>query len=77
MAEAFEKVSFCRDRKVERQRDREADRQRDRERQRDSEAEANLALKELKAKVSELSGMWQKYLKRSDSKRQRDRETER
>ena len=34
VAEAFEKVSFCRDRKVERQRDREADRQRDRERQR-------------------------------------------
>ncbi len=29
------------------------------------EAEANLALKDLKAKVSELSGMWQKHLKRS------------
>jgi hypothetical protein len=31
------------------------------------EAEANLALKDLKAKVSELSGMWQKHLKRSEA----------
>ena len=28
------------------------------------EAEANLALKELRSKVAELSGMWQKHLKR-------------
>ena len=31
------------------------------------EAEANLALKDLKAKVFELSGMWQKHLKRSEA----------
>ena len=31
------------------------------------EAEANLALKDLKAKVSELSNMWQKHLKRSEA----------
>ena len=30
------------------------------------EAEANLALKELRAKVAELSGMWQKHLKRKN-----------
>jgi hypothetical protein len=42
------------------------------------EAEANLALKDLKAKVSELSGMWQKHLKRSVfADRQKVRETER
>ena len=30
------------------------------------EAEANLALKELRSKVAELSGMWQKHLKRKN-----------
>lgn len=30
------------------------------------EAEANLALKDLKSKVAELSAMWQKHLKRND-----------
>jgi DNA repair exonuclease SbcCD ATPase subunit len=30
------------------------------------EAEANLALKELRSKVAELSGMWQKHLRRRD-----------
>ena len=31
------------------------------------EAEANLSLKDLKAKVAELNGMWQKHLKRSEA----------
>ena len=36
------------------------------------EAEANLALKELRSKVAELSGMWQKDLKRKSMVRTKD-----
>merc|ERR1719151_526202 len=35
------------------------------------EAEANLALKELRSKVAELSGMWQKHLKRKSLEQKR------
>ena len=40
------------------------------------EAEANLALKDLRAKVSELSGMWQRHLKRKEEEDEKNRKKE-